>query len=189
VAGLPRAWCRDTTAKAARPEKWAWRRYTDAMKPIRSLICMVLCFCALAASAQWQWMDKDGRKVFSDRPPPADIPDKNILKRPGGRGPAVTAVPPAATAPAAAPAGVDKSLQDKKKQAEEAEAAKRKAEEERVAKAMAENCTRAQQAKASFDSGMRISRLNEKGEREFMDDAARAAEGERLQSIINENCK
>ncbi len=165
------------------------------MKPIRPLICMALCLYALAASAQWQWMDKDGRKVFSDRPPPADIPEKSILKRPGNRGPAVTAVPPVAAVPAAAPgaatgpAGVDKSLQDKKKQAEEAEAAKRKAEEERVAKAMAENCARAQQAKASFDSGMRISRLNEKGEREFMDDAARAAEGERLQSIINQNCK
>jgi hypothetical protein len=164
------------------------------MKPIRPLICMALCLYALAASAQWQWMDKDGRKVFSDRPPPADIPEKSILKRPGNRGPAVTAVPPVAAVPATAgaataPAGVDKSLQDKKKQAEEAEATKRKAEEERVAKAMAENCARAQQAKASFDSGMRISRLNEKGEREFMDDAARAAEGERLQSIINQNCK
>ncbi len=169
MAGLPQARCGDTTAKAARPEKWAGRRYTDAMKPIRSLICMALCFCALAASAQWQWMDKDGRKVFSDRPPPADIPDKNILKRPSGRGPAVTAVPPAATAPAAAPAGVDKSLQDKKKQAEEAEAAKRKAEEERNARLMAENCSRAQQAKSGLDSGARISRINEKGEREFLD--------------------
>ncbi len=164
------------------------------MKPIRSLICMALCLYALAASAQWQWMDKDGRKVFSDRPPPADIPEKSILKRPGGRGPAATAPAPVAAAPAAAPgsaapAGVDKSLQDKKKQAEDAEAAKRKAEEERNARLMAENCQRAQQAKAGLDSGGRMSRINEKGEREFFDEAALAAEGQRLQSIINENCK
>lgn len=162
------------------------------MKPIRSLICMALCFCALAASAQWQWMDKDGRKVFSDRPPPADVPDKNILKRPGNRGATVTAVPPAAApaaTPAATPAGIDKSLQEKRKQAEDAEAAKRKAEEERNARLMAENCSRAQQAKSGLDSGARISRINEKGEREFMDEAALAAEGQRLQSIINENCK
>jgi hypothetical protein len=162
------------------------------MKPIRSLICMALCFCALAASAQWQWMDKDGRKVFSDRPPPADVPDKNILKRPGSRGATVTAAPPAAVpaaTPAAAPAGIDKSLQEKRKQAEDAEAAKRKAEEERNARLMAENCSRAQQAKSGLDSGARISRINEKGEREFMDEAALAAEGQRLQSIINENCK
>ncbi len=162
------------------------------MKPIRSLICMALCFCALAASAQWQWMDKDGRKVFSDRPPPADVPDKNILKRPGNRGTTVTAVPPAAASaatPAAAPVGTDKSLQEKRKQAEDAEAAKRKAEEDRNARLMAENCNRAVQAKSGLDSGARISRINEKGEREFMDEAALAIEGQRLQSIINENCK
>lgn len=162
------------------------------MKPIRSLICMALCFCALAASAQWQWMDKDGRKVFSDRPPPADVPDKNILKRPGNRGATVTAVPPAAApaaTPAAAPAGIDKSLQEKRKQAEDAEAARRKAEEDRNARLMAENCNRALQAKSGLDSGARISRINEKGEREFMDEAALATEGQRLQSIINENCK
>lgn len=160
------------------------------MKPIRPLICMALCLYALAASAQWQWMDKDGRKVFSDRAPPSDIPEKNILKRPGGRGaPAAPADPAVTTAAPAAPSGVDKSLQEKKKQAEDAEAAKRRADEERNNRAMAETCSRAQQAKAGLDSGARMSRVNEKGEREFFDDAARAAEGERLQGIINENCK
>ena len=161
------------------------------MKPIRPLICMALCLYALVASAQWQWMDKDGRKVFSDRAPPSDIPEKNILKRPGSRGSAATpaVAPVAAPGAAAAPAGIDKSLQDKKKQAEEAEAAKRKAEEERNARAMADTCSRAQQAKSGLDSGARMTSMNEKGEREFMDDAARAAEGQRLQTIINENCK
>lgn len=161
------------------------------MKPIRPLICLALCLYALTASAQWQWMDKDGRKVFSDRAPPSDIPEKNILKRPGSRGSAATPAVAPATAPgvAAAPAGIDKSLQEKKKQVEDAEAAKRKADEERNARAMADTCSRAQQAKSGLDSGARMARTNEKGEREFMDDAARAAEGERLQGIINENCK
>ncbi|MEK9952913.1 MAG: hypothetical protein VW687_12250 [Curvibacter sp.] len=88
-----------------------------------------------------------------------------------------------------APAGVDKSLQDKRKQAEDAEAAKRKAEEERNARIRAENCSRAQQAKAGVDSGARMARINERGEREFMDEAALAAESQRLQGIINENCR
>jgi hypothetical protein len=38
---------------------------------------------AFSAFAQWQWIDKDGRKVYSDRSPSSDIPEKNILKRPG----------------------------------------------------------------------------------------------------------
>ena len=48
---------------------------------------------------------------------------------------------------------------------------------------------RAKQAKASFDSGLRISRTNAAGEREFMDDAARASELKRIQGIIASDCK
>jgi hypothetical protein len=162
------------------------------MNMIRPLIVLAACLYALTASAQWQWLDKDGRKVFSDRPPPADVPDRNILKRPGSRGPALP-VPAAPVAPAAASAapqaGVDKGLQEKRQQAEAAEAAKRKEEEERNARVRAENCSRAQQAKSGIDSGARIARVNEKGEREFLDEAGLSAESQRLQTIINENCR
>lgn len=159
------------------------------MNHIRSLLVLAACCLAFSASAQWQWLDQDGRRVFSDRPPPADVPDKNILKRPGSRG----TVTPSPAAPAAAPsapqAGVDKNLEEKRKQAEAAEAAKRKEEEARTARTRAENCARAQQAKTGVDSGVRMARINEKGEREFMDEAAIAAEGQRLQTIIDENCR
>jgi hypothetical protein len=162
------------------------------MNMIRPLLCLAACLYALTASAQWQWLDKDGRKVFSDRPPPAEVPEKNILKRPGGRAAAPAAAPGAAPVAApspASPAGMDKSLQEKRKQAEDAEAAKRKADDERNAAIRSENCSRAQQAKAGLDSGARMARINEKGEREFMDENALAAESQRLQSIINENCR
>jgi len=162
----------------------------------------VACLMSMSAMAQWQWIDKDGRKVFSDRPPPADTPDKNILKQPAGRSPAAV-LPAAAVAPttdtgAAAPqtagiapklSGKDKELEEKKKQAEDAQAAKKKAEEQKVAQAKADNCTRARQSKAGLDSGMRIASTNDKGERVIMDDTARAAETQRVQSIINSDCK
>ncbi len=165
------------------------------------------CLMSMAASAQWQWIDKDGRKVFSDRAPPVDILEKNILKRPGGSGTAVpkadatgsaAVMTPVVAATASAPpgaatalklSGVDKELAEKKKKAEEAEVAKRKVEEEKVLKAKVENCARAKQAKASFDSGVRIGRINEKGEREVMDDAARVTEVKRIQALINSDCK
>lgn len=162
------------------------------MKLLRPLICLAACLYALTASAQWQWVDKDGRKVFSDMAPPADIPDKNIVKRPGSRGPG--SFPSAASAPAepasaATPAGVDKALSEKKKQADAAEAAKRKAQEDRNAQIRAENCARAQQAKAGVDAGGRMTRINERGEREFMDESAIATESQRLQGLIDENCR
>lgn len=173
------------------------------MKLIRTLSVAALAGLCFAASAQWQWIDKDGHKVFSDRAPPADIQDKNILKRPGGRkptvAPATEAAPETEAAPAAAlpllPAsgsksgGLDKELEAKKKQAQEAEAAKRKAAEELVTKAKIENCARAKQAKVTFESGVRVGRTNAAGEREIMDDAARAEELKRIQGIIAKDCK
>ncbi len=176
-------------------------RYTVRMKLIRLILSLGLVCAAVAAQAQWQWIDKDGRKVFSDRAPPPDISDKNIVKRPAGRTPAPAAdaaAEPATGGAAAAPAapsalpkvsGVDKELEEKKKQAADAEAAKRKAEEERVTKAKVENCARAKQGKATYDSGVRISRSNASGEREILDDAAKAAELKRIQAVIDSDCK
>ena len=167
------------------------------MKLSHALLAALLSVHGVGAWAQWQWLDKDGRKVFSDRAPSPDVPEKNILKRPGGNRAATNAAAPvpvaAASAPLAAAAdkdqGVDKTLEAKKKQAEKAETDKQKQEVERVAKLKVENCKRAQQAKVTFDSGVRISRTNAQGEREVLDDAARAAEQQRIDGIINSECR
>ena len=114
------------------------------MKMHKLLLLAVACTWTMGAAAQWQWIDKDGRKVFSDRPPPQDIPEKSILKQPHGRpmAPAPVAAASAAdTAPAtaakpaasAAGSGKDKALEEKKAQAEAAEAAKKKAEDDKLA--------------------------------------------------------
>ena len=84
---------------------------------------------------------------------------------------------------------VDKDLADKKKQAEAAAAAKIKAEEDRVAKAKAENCERARAGKALMDSGVRVALTNAKGEREILEDAGRAAEHKRILQSIDANCR
>lgn len=154
---------------------------------------------SVSAWAQWQWIDKDGRKVFSDRSPPAEIQEKDILKRPGAMSPSSPASPagnraevaPAAVGKVGAPrlSGKDAQLEARKKQAEDAEAALKKAEDEKTAKAMADNCARAQRGLASLESGVRIAVSNARGEREIMDDAARAAETKRLQAIAGSDCK
>lgn len=169
------------------------------MKLLPTLLFTAMTGVSVVAHAQWQWIDNEGHKVFSDRAPPSDITDKNILKRPLTRAAtpaeaeakeqAAAAAPAAGQAGDGKSAGVDKDLEAKKKQAAEAETAKRKAEEERYTKAKIESCARAKQAKASFDSGLRISRTNATGEREFMDEAARAAELKRIQGVIASDCK
>lgn len=176
------------------------------MKFAHWLVLGCVCLLPLSASAQWQWIDKSGRKVFSDQAPPSDIPEKNILRRAGSPPPARTgfssapadgaassdeAAAPKAREAAAAPKppAVDKELEEKTKKAQAEEKAKQAAEEQKNAKIKAENCERARQGKATFDSGIRVAKVNAKGEREIMDDAARAAEQKRLQSIIESDCK
>jgi len=170
------------------------------MKIAHLLLLGCVCAMPLVAGAQWQWVDKQGKKVFSDQAPPPDIPDKNIVRRAGspnprtGFSPSVpapesTATPAAPTASAPRPSGVDKELEEKTRKAEEAEKAKQAAEAQKVAKAKADNCGRARQGKATFDSGIRVARVNAQGEREILDDKARAVEQQRLQSVIDSDCK
>lgn len=178
----------------------------NTLRPfIASLLSVILAVGVTPAVAQWQWVDKDGRKVFSDRAPPPDIQDKDILQRPANRTRTAAVAPADVKDPAAAQEGgtvsnssavgapvlpaADKELETRKKQTADAEAARRKADEERIAKVRIENCARAKQAKATFDSGARIAQTNAKGEREIMDDAARAVESKRIQGIINSECR
>lgn len=163
------------------------------MKAFRIALIALVCSAPLAALSQWQWVDKDGRKVFSDQAPPPDVPADRVLRRPGQRASAAPVAEPV-SAPAAAkpalakPSGVDKTLEERKKQAEAAEAAKKKAEDDKFAALQAENCQRAKQAKATYDSGVRVARVNAKGEREFIDDNERAAESNRLNEVIARDC-
>lgn len=193
------------------------RRYTARMNLTRLLLPALACLWAATAAAQYQWVDKDGRKVFSDRPPPMDVPQKNILKEP-------RALAPARSAPAAAPAaadhtesapavasgaagaagtegtsaqpkasGTDKQLEDAKAKAEEEEKAKKKTEEEAKAKkdaqVRADNCQRARQAKTALEPGRLVATTNAQGEKVFMDDAKRAAELQRAEKTIQTDCK
>ena len=156
---------------------------------------------AVTAVAQWQWVEKDGRKVFSDRSPPAEIQDKDILKRPPGavRTAVVTdATAAAAAKPASTPilkasapklSGKDAELEAKKKKADDEEILKKKAEEDKLAKAKAENCERAKSSLATLQSGVRMASTNAKGEREIYDDAKRQSETKRTQDIIDSSCK
>jgi type IV secretory pathway VirB10-like protein len=168
------------------------------MKTSHALLLGVALVASQAAFAQYSWIDKDGRRVFSDRPPPIDVPEKNVLSKPRDRSgnaalaaPAAEEAASAVAAPASRPVtvGVDKALEEKKQQAEAEQAAKQKAEEQRVAAARADKCKRAMSANASLDSGMRMARTNDAGEREVLDDDQRAAERARAEKIIAADCQ
>ncbi len=167
---------------------------------LRALLAASLGLGLLPSSqAQWSWRDSNGSRIFSDQPPPASVPEKDILKRPGpSRAAALPSTPEPTTSASTAPSATsatapklttkDPELEKRKQEAQSKEAAAKKAEQEKQAANKRENCERAKRAKATFDSGVRISTTNANGEREIMGDAARAAETKRLQDVINSSC-
>jgi hypothetical protein len=162
---------------------------------LAALLGLVL---ALPAEAQWKWRDQNGRTQYSDLPPPAGVPEQDILSRPGAgaKRRAITAQPAAsgASAPAIAASGIaaprtsDPELEAKRKKVEAENAEKQKVAEAKVAAQRQDNCTRAREQLRTLDGGLRLARTNEKGEREVLDDKARADETKRTRDIIAANC-
>lgn len=167
------------------------------MRPHRPQ-AITLCIVALAAAlspawAQYVWRDKSGRTNYSDLPPPSDVPDKNIVRRPtvgaAARPPAAPAAASAAASAASASRGVDAEIEARRVRTEQEKAARTKADEERVAAQRAENCQRARQQLAMLDSGQRVARVDESGARIILDDAGRAAEAAAARRVIDSDCR
>lgn len=173
-------------------------RASSSSPVLAGLLLAVLAVASSSAQAgtQWKWRDAQGATQYSDRPPPAGTPDKDILSRPALPKRAAKAPTDAASAAsgqavqatAAASKPADPELEAKRKKAEDEKTAKQKAEDDKIAKQKAENCDRARGYKRTLDDGIRIVRNNAKGEREFLDDKARAEEMQRTQEAISANC-
>ena len=167
---------------------------------------MLALLLALPAAAQWKWRDAQGRITVSDRPPPREVPERDILPRPANPQPqraaapapagtdptaGEAAAPPVASAAAASapPSALEREVQARRRAAEAESAAKARAEEQKNAELRADNCRRARGHLATIQSGQRMARTNDKGEREFLDDAARARELQRTNEVIAAECR
>jgi type IV secretory pathway VirB10-like protein len=165
------------------------------------LAALVLATWAPSAQAQWRWRDARGQINVSDRPPPKEIPEKDILSRPTlqVQARAAAAAAPAlpasgASAPAAAGAAasgtpLQAEVEARRRRAEQEQAARSKAEEERLAAQRAENCRRARAHVAALEGGQRVARVNERGEREVLDDKGRADEMRQAREVIASDCR
>ena len=114
-------------APARRQARVSWRALSLAAVLLASAM-------AAQAQAQWMWRDKDGQVNASDRPPPREVPDKDIIARPTPDARRVVAprAPDGAAsgaAPAAAATPLDRELQARKRTAEQEQATKTRADE------------------------------------------------------------
>lgn len=165
--------------------------------PAALLSVIALALAPGVASAQWKWRDGTGQINASDRPPPKDVADKDILERPNlnprrnaqASAPAASAAAtPVATATPAKTA-LEREVEARRRASEQESAAKNRAEEERLSQQRAENCRRARSHIAALESGQRMARTNEKGEREVLDDKMRAEEMRAAREVVSSDCK
>lgn len=166
------------------------------MTRIMILVALVA-FTATATAQLYRWTDKDGRVHYTATPPPPGV-ESRTLQTP-------SAPPPA---PASDDAAKDASANDasakearkgpltpaeqeqefRKRQLEAQKAREKQAQADKDAETKRQNCARAREALATFESGQRISRTSAQGERYFLDDQARARETEAARQAVRDWC-
>jgi len=139
------------------------------------ILALVAC-AGTASAALYKWTDAQGRIVYSDQPPAANVKTEQL--RP----------PPPAANPNAAKEFAQREAEYKKKQADATEAAA-KAEKERVdVGKLVEVCAQARgQLKQLNESQLAVIRYNEKGEREVLDEDARGRERAKINAFIRDS--
>jgi predicted Zn-dependent peptidase len=139
--------------------------------------------CALVplASAQlYKYVDKDGKTVYSDQPPPnADSKQLNIHS-------GTTKDSPAAAAPKTA---VERDKELQKIRDEDKEKAKKAEDASKLASQKEAACKQAQSNYQIYADGGRITKYDDKGERVYLGDDEILAEQERTKREMDEACK
>lgn len=133
-------------------------------------------YSAGSAAALYKWTDAQGRIVYSDQPPQANVKTEQLRGAP----------PPAN--PNAAKELAQREADFRKRQADAEKAAAKAGKDSASSADHAENCAQAKgQLKQLAESQLAIYRYNEKGEREVMDEDARGRERAKLNAWIRDN--
>ena len=150
-------------------------------------IAVAIAFAPLASAQLWKYVDKDGKTVYTDQPPPANVQSKPVAPPPP---------PPTLPATSGSKAGTagNKSALERDKDAEKSresakEAAKKQEEAAQRAKLAEERCTQARSALQQFSEGGRLLKYNEKGERVYMDDEEIAKGLQKARQETEQACK
>ena len=166
------------------------------------------------AIAQFVWLDNNGVRQYSDRPPPTSIPRKRILKSPAETAPLAVsesaaktlpenaiAVPATATPNPTGAAGTvgaaavppknnaplttaERNADFMKRKMDEAAKEKKAAETAKLAADKKANCARARSYSRGLEDGGRIATVDKNGERTYMSDEQRAEEIRHAQTAL-----
>jgi hypothetical protein len=142
------------------------------------VLAIAMALAPVATAQLYKYVDKDGKTVYSDQPPP-NTASKQVNVQSG---------------PAAAPAAGPKSAVEKDKELEKSRKEAREKQEKQAKAAQkeqqaSERCAQAKRNVQGYTDGGRIAKYDDKGQRVFMDDAEIAASLERARREMAEACK
>lgn len=166
---------------------------------IRTTTGLLLVFAACSgAFAQFVWIDANGTRQYSDRPPPASVPKNKILKEPvmelrnariaDTEQAPVTAAKDLAAAPKGPQTTAEKNASYIKRKTEQSDKDKKTADEAKDAADKTKNCERAQAYNRSLQSGERITSTDKNGEKSYISDDKRAQDVRDTQRVLD-GCK
>lgn len=168
-----------------------------ALLPVLSALILVASTISPAlADKLWTWRDAQGRISIGDLPPPRDIPERDILKRPSGAAGRLPDAAASAAAPTASSASTTRtaspangrSVSESRLESPPAAAASSASVDTRPAAQRAEVCARARRQLVLLESGRRIARVDAQGAREVLDDVTLAAELRNARQAIASEC-
>jgi hypothetical protein len=144
------------------------------------IVSIALALSPAAVAQLYKYVDKDGKTVYSDQPPP-NIDSKQINVPSSGR--------PSTTGAEAPKSALERDKDLEKSREEARDKLKKAAEVERKAAEAEYRCSQAKGAYATYAEGGRIHKYNDKGEREYLGDAEIEAERARTRREMDEACK
>lgn len=148
-------------------------------------IAVALAFAPLAFAQLYKYVDKDGKTVYTDQPPP-NVQSK-ALAAPPSPPPAAAAGSKNGTAGNKTAVQQDKEHQKDREQAREQD--KKQQEAAQRAQLAEQRCTQARTAVQQLGEGGRIVKYNEKGERVYLSDEEIASSREKARHEMEEACK
>lgn len=144
--------------------------------PAFAVALLAAAFATGAAAALYKWTDANGRVVYSDQPPQANVKTEQLRGAP----------PPAN--PNAAKELAQREAEFKKRQADASKAAEDAGKARTATAEHAESCAQAKGQVAQLtESPLAIYRYNAKGEREIMDEDARGRERAKINAWMRDN--
>lgn len=149
----------------------------------------ILALWAPRTWAQWQWTDEHGRPVFSDLPPPKDIPPERIIQRPDlsvrGKAPQASADAQLGSGEHKLPAAVQSAI-DAASVTPASSASTSSNPKPNASKAQ---CDQARAALARLSQNAPLPHVNAQGQRGMMNAEQRTAQMGVLQDFLSKNCK